>query len=104
MPNVIGDFAAADDTATDGVTPPSQKTLDWLHGKASINRPEDIHHQLGYGDSDAASGSHTHDGKNSKFLFSSNVTLNDLPASPTSAQIQSAVNALNALMRGLGAS
>ena len=104
MASIFDDLNSAEDTATDGLNPPSQKVVDWLHGKASLNRPEDIHHIVGFGDADSASGSHTHNGKNSKFLFDPSVVLNDLPAAPTSAQIQSAVNALNALMRLLGTS
>jgi len=104
MASIFSDLNSADSTATDGLEPPSQKVVDWIHGKASIARPEDFHHIIGFGDADAASGSHTHNGKNSKFLFDSSTVLTDLPASPTSAQIQAAVNALNALFRQLGTS
>ena len=103
MASIFSYHSTAGDTATDGVSPPSQKVVDWLHLKASANRPEDLHHMIGFGPADAASGDHTHNGKNSKFLFDSTTVLTDLPASPTSAQIQAAVNALNALFRLLGA-
>ena len=101
--NFADQMAGADDTMTDGKAPPSGKVIDWLHGKASTQRPEDIHHPLGFGETDAAPGNHTHDGKNSKFLFTPDVPLNDLPAAPTSAQIQASVNAINAMLRLLGA-
>lgn len=102
--SIFEDLSTATDTVTDGLTPPSQKQLDWLHGRASINRPEDLHHMIGFGAADAAAGDHTHNGKNSKFLFDSNTVLTDLGPAPTSAQIQAAVNALNALFRLLGTS
>lgn len=103
MASIFDDLNTAADTATDGKEPPSQKIVDWIHGKTSINRPEDIHHIVGFGDADASSGSHTHNGKNSKYLFDSSVVLTDLTGAPTSAQIQTSVNAINAALRLLGA-
>lgn len=103
MANIFDDLNSADETAVDGKAPPSQKVVDWFHAKASIGRPEDIHHPIGYGETDAAPGNHTHDGKNSKFLFPTSVVLTDLGPAPTSLQIQAAVNNINAALRLLGA-
>jgi hypothetical protein len=104
MPNILDDLATIDDSSIDGKAPPSTKFLDFLHLKVSVTRPEDIHHSLGTSASESSPGNHTHDGKNSKFLFDAAVTtLTDLPATPTSSQIQTAVNNINAALRLIGA-
>lgn len=100
--NVFMQLTQVPDSSLDGLQPPSQKVVDVFHGKASINRPEDIHHQIGVGINEAASGAHTHNGTDSLYIVI-NQTLTDLPATPTSAQIQAAVNQINAILRLLGA-
>jgi microcystin-dependent protein len=54
-----------DDEQIQGKPPPSTRFLNWLHARVSTNRPEDTHHRLGYGPTDAAPGNHTHDGRDS---------------------------------------
>jgi hypothetical protein len=104
MAGILEDLGSIDDSSIDGKNPPSTKFLDFLHLKASVTRPEDIHHSIGTGGNEAAPGNHTHDGKNSKLLFDPVITtLTDLPAAPTSAQIQTTVNNINAALRLLGA-
>lgn len=49
-------------------TPPNE-TVELFHRNASVDtRPEDIHHRLGPGENQAASGSHTHNGSDSPML------------------------------------
>lgn len=100
---ILDDLAGLSDTSMDGRPPPTQKFLDWLHGKASTKRREDVHHALGFGPLDAAAGDHTHNGKDSPGLFAPDVVLVDITPTATGAQIATAVNALNALMRAKGA-
>lgn len=54
-----------DDEQIVGKPPPSTRFLNWLHTRVSTNRPEDTHHRLGYGPTEAAPGNHTHDGRDS---------------------------------------
>lgn len=96
------DFGLTDD-AINGKTPPSQKVIDWLHGRVSTQKATDIHHRLGTADTDASPGNHTHDGKNSYPLFSENDILTDISNTATGTQIATAVNKINALLRQLGA-
>lgn len=100
--NVFAQLLQTPDSELDGLQPPSQKIVDVFHGKASVDRPEDIHHRIGFGLNDASSGAHTHNGKDSNYLIT-NTVLTDLGPTPTSAQIQAAMNQLNAVLRTLGA-
>lgn len=98
------DIGGLTDESINGKTPPSQKVVDFLHGQASTKKPTDLHHRLGFTSEDAAPGDHTHDGKNSKGLFTPEVTtLTDISNTATGTQIAAAVNALNAALRLLGA-
>jgi hypothetical protein len=98
--NIIAQLAAADTTEIEGQTPPSEAVVDFIHGRASTTRPEDLHHTLGTGQVQASPGNHQHNGKDSKFVLDgANVTLTDITAGATGAQIATAVNAINALFR-----
>lgn len=98
--DLLKQLTELDDAAIESASPPSQKLVDWLHGKASTQKSEDLHHRLGYTDQDAAQGDHTHDGRNSKALLDAG----DLPAllAPgyTAAQAMDAINKIrDALMK-----
>lgn len=98
------DIFGLSDSAVDGKTPPSQKVIDWLHGRVSTRKKTDLHHPIGFGETDAASGDHTHDGKNSKTLFNPDLLiLTDISNTATGTQIATAVNAINAALRQIGA-
>lgn len=97
------DTFGMNDEAINGKKPPSQKFVEWLHGQVSTKRPTDIHHRLGTSDEDASPGSHTHDGKNSMPLFTKDLVLTDISNTATGTQIATAVNAINAALRRLGA-
>ena len=98
--DIFKQLASGDSTKVDGQAPPSEAVSDWLHGRASTTRPEDLHHRIGFGTTEASSGSHQHDGKSSKFILDgANVTLTDITAAATGSQIAAAVNAINAVFR-----
>jgi hypothetical protein len=98
------DLGGLTEDGINGKTPPSPKVADWLHGRVSVDKPTDLHHRIGTGQADAASGAHTHDGANSMPLWDEGAdVLANLPASPTLAQVSTAVNAINALLRQKGA-
>lgn len=101
MSGLFDSLADDDGSSIDGKAPPPAKIADWLHGNVSTEDTASIHHRLGTGPSDAASGQHTHRGRDSMFLFSGAEIgpLTDLPASPTTEQIRDAVNRINALLR-----
>ena len=104
MASIFEDLGKADGKGLEANTPPSEKIIDWLHARASTTARNDLHHRIGDGPTDAASGDHTHNGVDSKPLFTAaQVSLTDLGASPTTADIRAAVNALNAAFRRLGA-
>ena len=58
-----------------GQTPPSNKVVEWFHGRADTTRPESIHHPLGTGPSEAAAGDHTHNGKDSAYIIPAGTAL-----------------------------
>lgn len=98
--DVFDALSAASAETIEGKTPPSEAVIDFIHVRASTNRPEDLHHSLGSAGSQASPGSHQHDGKTSKYILDgANVTLTDITAVATGAQISTAVNAINALFR-----
>jgi len=93
------DLFGLNDSSVDGKPSPSDKVVMWFHGKASTDQPTDIHHRIGFGDTDAASGSHTHDGKNSKPLFNIDQVPADLASGASLAQTITAVNRILELIR-----
>jgi hypothetical protein len=98
--DIISQLAQADTTEIEGQTPPSEAVVDFIHGRASTTRPEDLHHRIGNGATDSSAGNHQHNGKDSKFILDgANVTLNDITATATGSQIAAAVNAINAVLR-----
>lgn len=98
--NIFEQLSKADDAAIEGVSPPSEKMVDFLHARASTTRPEDIHHPVGTGAGQVSPGRHQHNGKDSLFILDgANVTLNDITIAATGAQIATAVNAINAVFR-----
>jgi hypothetical protein len=97
--SIFDDIAKADDTNVDGKAPPSSKVVDWLHGKASTDKPEDVHHSIGFSPTQVSQGNHNHDGKNSVALFDDADIPADLSATPTNAQIAVVVNQILALLR-----
>ena len=98
--DIFKQLASGDSTKVDGQSPPSEAVSDWLHGRASTTRPEDLHHTIGFGPSQSSPGSHQHNGKDSKqILDGANVTLSDITAAATGTQIAAAVNAINAVFR-----
>lgn len=101
MANFLGELSTSTGAEIANVTPPNEKIVDWFHGKASITRPEDVHHMLGFGPSDAAYGNHVHDGKASLTLIQppGSIILVDLTATPATSDIVAAVNGLNAMAR-----
>ncbi len=101
--SVLKDLASASDATIEGLTPPSAKMVDFLHGNASTAQRNDIHHKLGFAPEDAAAGDHTHNGVNSPGLFTG-LTFADITAGATGAQIAAAVNAINAALRLVGGS
>lgn len=76
--------------------PPSVKFLEWLHRNASTNRDVDVHHRIGQNEGDVAAGKHTHDGKNSPYLFAGG----DIPSDPaaTTAALQAWAILINDLL------
>lgn len=96
-------FAKDDGSSIDGVAPPPAKVLDWLHGNADTDSPQGIHHRIGTNPGDAASGEHRHRGRDSFPLFDATDVLTDISNSATGTQIATAVNAINALLRKVGA-
>jgi len=86
MANIFEELSKDKGKGLEGTPSPTEKIVDWFHARVSTNRRTDVHHQIGNGATDAASGDHTHDGVNSKFLFNSaELALFDLSASPTTA-------------------
>lgn len=102
MANEDDTFGTNDD-AINGKKPPSKKFVEWLHGQASTSNPSDLHHRQGTGPEEVSPGNHTHDGKNSMPLFTKDLVLGDISNTATGTQIATAVNAINAALRQLGA-
>lgn len=100
---ILTQLAQSDATMLQGVNPPSNKVVEWFHGRADTTRHESIHHALGTGPSDASPGDHTHNGKDSPYIIPAGSTLTDVPTTATTLQLANAINALNALMTKLGA-
>lgn len=90
------------DESINGKKGPSRKILDWFHQQASTQNDSDIHHPLGFGPGEAARGDHTHNGKDSKPLFT-DLQLNDVTGASPAADIAAAINAINDALRTLGA-
>ena len=97
------EFAKDDGSSIDGLAPPPAKVLDWFHGNADTESPLGLHHRIGTGPGDAASGEHRHRGRDSLPLFDETDVLTDISNTATGTQIATAVNAINALLRQLGA-
>jgi hypothetical protein len=98
------DVFGMSDSAVDGKTPPSEKVVGWFHGRVSTSKPSDVHHRLGFGPGEASPGPHRHDGKDSLPLFdATEIVLTDISNTATGTQIATAVNAINAALRRLGA-
>jgi hypothetical protein len=100
--SVFESLADDDGSSVDGKAPPPAKVLDWVHGNASTDA-NSIHHRLGTQENDASPGNHRHRGTDSYALFDDGDILTDISNTATGAQIASAVNAINALLRELGA-
>lgn len=83
--------------------PPSAKVINWFLSNADSRAVGSMLHPIGFTDGAVASGQHKHDGKDSPYLFDTTPILTDLPASPTTAQIVQAVNAINQHLRARGA-
>jgi len=99
MAGPFDDLANADENAVDGKNPPAEKVVDWFHGRASTSRRDDIHHRIGFGEADAASGTHTHDGVNSAPLWAdADYDLTALSLAATTAQIIAKINVMLAAM------
>lgn len=96
------DTFGLNDDAMNGKAPPSAKFVQWFHARVDTRQASDLHHRLGTAQDEAAFGNHTHDGKNSMPLFV-DLTLTDISNTATGTQIATAVNALNAALRKLGA-
>ncbi|MDF2562858.1 MAG: hypothetical protein K0R99_4304 [Microbacterium sp.] len=97
------DVFGLDDEQINGKAPPSQKFVDWFHKRVSTTKASDFHHALGTGPTEAASGDHNHDGKNSVRLWDETTVLTDLDPAATLAQVITAVNKLNEAIRIKGA-
>ena len=100
---ILTQLAQSDATMLQGVNPPSNKVVEWFHGRADTTRPESIHHPLGTGPSDASPGDHTHNGKDSAFIVPAGTVLTDVPTTATILQLANAVNALNHAFNAIGA-
>jgi hypothetical protein len=100
---ILSQLAQSDATMLQGVNPPSNKVVEWFHGRADTTRPESIHHPIGTGPSESAAGDHTHNGKDSAFIIPAGTTLTDVPTTATNLQLANAINAINAVLTKLGA-
>lgn len=101
-PQVFTDLAAVDSNAVDGLTPPPSKVVDWVHGQASTAEPNDVHHRIGFGPSDAAAGNHTHNGKDSPAIAPTAYTLTVVTGASTTAQLAAAITEIQTLLKGTG--
>lgn len=89
-----------DDEQIVGKPPPSTRFLNWLHTRVSTNRPEDTHHRLGYGPTEAAPGNHTHDGRDSLPIAGVQPTIETRTVAYTTSSL--ANNATEAALMDLG--
>lgn len=94
-------FASIPSDAFEGITPPSEQFVDWLHGRASTTKPSDLHHGLGFNENNASPGNHRHNGKDSlKIIPDGEFTLSvNLTAGASNTDIVAAINKLNDLCR-----
>jgi hypothetical protein len=90
------------DTIVDS-DPPSAKVIDWFLSNANLKSPQSFLHPLGYTADTAAQGNHTHNGKDSPWLFDSTPIINTLTASSTQAQIITAVQQITQHLQSRGA-
>jgi hypothetical protein len=103
MANQDDAFGLSDD-AINGKTPPSRKVVDWLHTQVSTEKDTDLHHRIGFGETDASRGDHDHDGENSMPLWDENeVVLNTLAGGATLGTVIDRVNEIILAMRQKGA-
>jgi hypothetical protein len=86
-----------------GKAPPPTRLVDWFHTRVSTNRPEDLHHSLGNGQTQAAQGDHGHDGKNGRALWAAEDVPVDLSPVATLPQTIDAVNKLLGFVRAKSA-
>lgn len=104
--NILQMFAQIPSDAFEGIAPPSEQFVDWLHGRAASSKPSDLHHPLGFNENNAAYGNHRHNGKDSlKIIPDGEFTLpTNLTAGATTTDIVNSINQLNNLCRNyLGA-
>jgi hypothetical protein len=99
--NLLQMFAQIPSDAFEGVAPPTEQFVDWLHGRAQTSKPSDLHHQLGFGESQSSPGNHRHNGKDSlKIIPDGEYTLSvNLTAGASNTDIVTAINKLNDLCR-----
>lgn len=99
--NVLQMFAQISSDAFEGIAPPSEQFVDWLHGRASTSKPSDLHHPLGFNENYASPGNHRHNGKDSlKIIPDGEFTLpTNLTVGATTADIVNSINQLNLLCR-----
>lgn len=100
---LFDEFAKDDGSSVDGLAPPPAKVVDWLHGSVDTDSPQGLHHRLGTSPGDASPGEHRHRGRDSFPLFEESEVLVDISNTATGAEIATAVNAINAMLRELGA-
>jgi hypothetical protein len=99
--NLLSLLANIPNDAYEGATPPSEQFVDWLHGRASVGRTQDIHHALGFQESQASPGNHRHNGKDSLRIIPEGeyaVAVN-LTVAATTSDMVTAINKLNDLCR-----
>lgn len=101
-----GNKSPFQDSDVDDYDPPSAKFINWFLTNADSRAVGSLLHPIGFTDGSVASGEHTHDGKNSLYLFSSTPVIQDLIATASTAEIIAAVNALtdHLISRGAGVS
>lgn len=90
------------DDKIDDRDPPSQKFINWFLQNADSTQVGSLLHRIGFNDGDVPSAKHTHDGKDSGYLFGSTPTSSDLLATATNAQIISAINVCLQQLRSRG--
>jgi len=99
-PAFLQQLSQINQESVEGTPPPSEAFLAWLHGQASTSKPQDLHHTLGFQETNASPGNHRHNGKDSlKIIPDGEFTLVDLTGSATTADIVAAVNKLNLMAR-----
>lgn len=83
-------------------TPPSAAYIRWLLAQGDTQDPASPLHRLGAGPGDAAAGNHSHDGRNSAYLFNplTDIITGDLA---TTAGVRNALKQVITLLTRLGA-